>query len=160
MAARLRVLAIAAATGRIGMVFLIGGELMDWRLSRNASRSPALAASQTAAWIEELRPDVCITERDAEDLNQGPTLAAADSPRSKVTSADAPLSDISVLRRQPHDNKYEEAENLAERFPELKAWVPRKRRIWESEPRQILLFEALALALTVLDDPDEGSSIS
>ena len=158
MAARLRVLAIAAATGRLGMVFLIGGELMDWRLSRKASRSPALAAAQTTAWIEELRPDVCIAERVPKTSTKGrhsrQLIAAIQS-----VSAEAPLSDITVLRRQTHDNKYEEAENLAERFPELKACVPRKRRIWESEPRQILLFEALALALTVLDEPDAGSSI-
>lgn len=49
---RLKVLAIAAATGRVGYVFLIGGKLRDWGLSRMASKSPARAAAQTQTFVK------------------------------------------------------------------------------------------------------------
>ena len=37
---------------------------------------------------------------------------------------------------------------VAERIPALRPWLPRKRKIWESEQHGIAIFEAAALALT------------
>ena len=63
MAAGLRVLSVAAATGRVGYTFLIGGRLCDWGLSRKASRSPEQAEGQVRHWIAYFRPDVVVTEK-------------------------------------------------------------------------------------------------
>jgi hypothetical protein len=147
---RLKVLAIAAATGRIGYVFLIGGKLRDWGLSRKASKSPALAAEQTKLWIEQLNPDVVVTEKVAATSTKGAKTRYLIEAIARVAS-NANLLDVCVTRIDEFKNKYDEAKHLGERFPEMSIWVPRPRRIWEPEPRNTILFEALALACVVVD---------
>jgi hypothetical protein len=147
---RLKVLAVAVATGRIGYVYLIGDRLKDWGLSRKASLSPALAAQQSEKWISEFEPDVLVTE------NVAATSSKSSRTRTLIESiqrvaANATLLDVSVPRVQLFKNKYEEAKHLGERFPEMSLWVPRMRRLWEPEPRTTVLFEALALALVVIE---------
>jgi ribosomal protein L17 len=146
---QLKILAIAAATGRIGYVFLIGGKLRDWGLSRKASKSPALAAAQTQTWINELQPDVVVTEKVSTTSTKGTKTRHLIEAIAKVATR-AKLLDVAVSRLHTHKNKYEEAKYLGERFPEINAWVPRMRRIWEPEPRNTILFEALALACVVV----------
>lgn len=62
-----------------------------------------------------------------------------------ATAAEYELLDIAV--EHPHDfpNKYAEAAVLIERYPEIAAWQP-NRRFFDNEPRNTVLFEALALA--------------
>jgi len=145
-----RVLSIAVATGRIGYVFLIGDRLKDWGLSRKASKSPALAASQTEQWIAELEPDVVVTEIVPKTSTKSfKTRALIDA--IQAVAARAKLLDVHVPRIQLHKNKYDEAEALGNRFPDLALWVPKPRRIWEPEPRTTVLFEALALAVILIE---------
>ena len=40
---------------------------------------------------------------------------------------------------------------MAEQFPEIAGWVPKKPRSWETEPGNTIYFEALGLAAVVLD---------
>jgi hypothetical protein len=40
---------------------------------------------------------------------------------------------------------------IAEMVPELLPWLPRKRRIWESEQHSMPIFEAAALVLTHIE---------
>ena len=63
------------------------------------------------------------------------------------------MLDVSVIREQAYANKYEEAEAIAGRYPELQTWLPKKRRFFENEPRSTVIFEAMALALIILRDP-------
>ena len=148
---RLKVLAIAAATGRIGYVFLIGGKLRDWGLSKKASKSPANAAEQTRLWIERLKPDVVVTEKVSATSTKGTKSKHLIEAIARVASQ-SKLLDVCVARASDFKNKYDEAKQLGERFPEISAWVPRLRRIWEPEPRNTILFEALALACIVIEN--------
>jgi hypothetical protein len=144
-----RVLAVAAATGRIGIVFLIGNRLMDWQISGKAAKSPDLAARYAATLIQSHRPDVFITEKIDVARNKGDHAKALIASMAAV-AAEHELLDIAVER--PHDfpNKYAEAAKLIERYPEIAAWQPR-RRFFDNEPRNTVLFEALALAQAALD---------
>ena len=157
MAARLRVLAIAVATGRIGCVLLIGGELRDWRLSRTAARSAKVARAQAEKWIDVLRPDVVVTEavpkRSSKSTKTRQLIDAI-----AAVAGEKELLDVKVVRTSLFENKYEEAKALGQRFPEIAAWVPKKRRIWEPEPRNTIYFEALALAMQVMSRPDGAPS--
>lgn len=152
MEAPLRMLAVAAATGRIGYVFLVGGTLRLFELSVSASRSPHHAVQKMQEWIEYLEPDVIITEKitqrsrksdDSHHLIEAITAIADD----------APVNNAEVVRVQHFKNKYEEARAFAERFPQIKPWVPKMPPIWLPEPRNTIYFEALSLALEVID-PD------
>ena len=146
---RLKVLVFAAATGRIGHVYLLGERLLDWGLSRRASRSPRDATEYATKVIEHLNPDVVVTEELAKSSTKGwKTRQLLDA--IGAVALNTRLLDIRVKRPHNFPNKYEEAAYLATRFPEIAAWVPRKRRLWESEPRVTVLFEALALGLTVI----------
>jgi hypothetical protein len=60
------------------------------------------------------------------------------------------LLDVAVARECCYANKYVEADALAERYPDIAAWKPKKRRFFDNEPRNTVLFEALALADEVL----------
>ena len=149
---RLKVLAIAAATGRIGYVFLIGGKLRDWGLSKKAATSAAATKAQTKKWIASLSPDVVVTEdvpNSSTKSKKTRSLIAA----IKRVAENTDLLDISVRHIQSFKNKYAEAAAFGERFPAIRAWVPKQPRIWETEPRHTTIFEALALALVVIDQP-------
>lgn len=148
--ATLRVLAVAVATGRIGYVFLKGGELCDWALSRKASRSPEAAAKQTKLWIDELKPDVVVTEALPKRSRKGARTKAIIEAITRVAER-ADVLDIAISAVRICRNKYDDAKRLAERFPEIAAWVPPKPKLWESEPRYTIYFEALGMAAVVLD---------
>lgn len=150
--ARLKVLAIAVGTGRLGYVFLHDGELVEWRMSKKANKSPEQARSYTKSLIERFKPDVVITEKVAKRSRKGEHAKRIIAAITRVAEK-AKLLDIVTPRIQQYQNKYAEARAYAERFPVLKPQVPREPRIWQSEPRSTIYFEALALALVVIDKP-------
>lgn len=61
------------------------------------------------------------------------------------------LLDVSVPRDHRFRNKYAEADALVQQFPELAPWKPTKRRFYDNEPRNTVLFEALALAQALIE---------
>jgi hypothetical protein len=143
----LRVLSFAAATGRIGHVLVWGEKLLDWGLSRKASLTPALAAQHAEKLIRILRPDVVVTEDVPKTSSKSSKTRAIIEAVARVAER-ARLLDVRT-RPQLFPNKYAEADHLAEQFPELKPWKPKRRMLWDSEPRTTVLFEALALAVAL-----------
>ncbi|MCU7838886.1 MAG: hypothetical protein KZQ94_05855 [Candidatus Thiodiazotropha sp. (ex Troendleina suluensis)] len=144
----LSVLAIAAASQRVGYVYLIKGDLKDWRVSEKAAKSPGDAAYEMQKWINELTPEVVVTEKIENAIKKGEMTKAVIAAMARVAEQNYVL-DVSVQRTQKHQSKYEEAMELAERYPDIAAWLPKKRRFFDSEPRNTVLFEALALAEAV-----------
>lgn len=150
--AALRMLAVAAASGRIAYVYLIGNRLMDWRISDKASDSEAEAAKSAARWIETLQPDVVVTEDTLGAKKKGRRTKEIIAAVAAV-AASAELLDVSVVREQLFPNKYAEAKALAETYPDLKPWLPYRRLLLDNEHRNTVLFEALALALVIVRGP-------
>jgi hypothetical protein len=149
MAVRPRVLAIAAASGRVGHVLLEDRRVAALGLSRKASQSASIAASCAANWIEQLRPDIVITERVRQRSKKGHRTRDVIAAMTDVADIADVLS-IAVVRTQTHDNKYQEAAALAQEFPEIAHLVPKARRPWDPEPKTTVYFEALSLALSVI----------
>lgn len=150
-------LAVAAASGRVGYVFLVNGTLYSWQLSRKAAQGPEDAARLTKSWIDRLHPTVVVTEKITKRCRKGKTVQALIEAIARVAEHE-PLFDVSVPRQCRYANKYVEAEALVDRFPELRPRLPKPRKLWDSEPRNTTIFEALALALEVVDrEPDTGS---
>jgi hypothetical protein len=147
---RFRVLAIAVATGRIGYVLMIGDKLLDWGLSRKASKSPKHAEAQAKIWIDQFEPDVVITEKVPKTSTKSNKTRSLIEAIANVAQR-AALLDVQVSKIKYFKNKYEEAAHFGDRFPDIALWVPRMRRLWEPEPRTTVLFEALALACVVID---------
>ena len=143
--AALRVLAFAAATGRVGSVFLIGDKLVDWNISNKAADSGVEAAAHAQALINDLMPDVVVTEEPETASHKGKHTLALIAAIAR-TAEHNHLIDVSVPREHRYPNKYVEADALVDQYPELAPWKPMKRRFYDNEPRNTVLFEALALA--------------
>lgn len=149
----LRVLAIAAASGRVGYVFLVGGQLIDWQMSRLAAKSTAKAVGVVQQWINDLRPDVLVTEKIYKAKKKGQHTKEIIAAIAAIAAHNY-LLDVSVQRPRDYANKYAEAAALAELYPDLKPWQPKQRRFFDNEPRETVLFEALALGLVVINKSD------
>jgi hypothetical protein len=143
-----KVLGIAVATGKIGYALLEGERLADWGLSREASRSPKRAAAKVRGWIELLKPEAVVTERlIKKSRKRGKTIALLAAIAKTARKASAVHATVPRVRL--HKNKYEEAAMLVKRYPELRSRLPEKPPIWLPEPPNMIIFEALTLALSV-----------
>ena len=150
--AALRVLAIAVAKGRAGYVYLVDGELQDWNISLKAVKSANNLAEWVQRLINELKPDVVVTEKITKDCRKGRKTKRLIKTAAELASHNYVL-DVSVERPRNHPCKYTEAEELTGQYPELRGWLPKKRRYFGNEPRNTILFEALALAEVILKGP-------
>ncbi|MEO7221675.1 MAG: hypothetical protein ABIY37_04315 [Devosia sp.] len=142
---RRRLLALAAASQKIGFVYLQGREVLDWGLARKASHSVDAAFDQAAAWIDFYKPSRVVTEAIDGGTRKGKhTISLIHA--FGAAARDRRVRLIAVPRRRQHLNKYVEAGALAAKHPPLGPWLPNARRSWESEPHKIIIFEALSLA--------------
>lgn len=151
--AALSILAIAVATGKAGYVYLQGDKLTDWGISVKATKTRSDLVGFVQGLINELKPDVVVTEDCTIDCRKGQRTKSLIQTIVELASHNAVL-DVSVPRPRRFPSKYEEAKALVERYPEVAGYLPaRKRRIFDFEPRGMVLFEALALAEQVIDGP-------
>lgn len=149
-----RVLGIAVASGRVGFVLMFRGRPCQWGLSRTAAQSVTDARRIAGQWIARFRPDVVVTEKTTVRCRKGKKTKEIIEEIAAI-AAEAELYDVAVPRPRPVPNKYAEAEALADRFPDLRPRLPDPRNLWDSEPRNITIFEALVLVLTVVDREPE-----
>ena len=147
---KLRVLAFAAARGRIGSVVLDGNLLIDWRISDKAADSPQAATAFAERMFAEFSPDVVVTEEVLLARHKGKRTVALIETLAEAAENHSLMS-ITLPRRQNYANKYVEADALTAQFPELAPWQPPPRRFYDNEPRNTVLFEALSLALQLVE---------
>jgi hypothetical protein len=149
--AAIRVLAFAAASGRVASIVLDSETLIDWRMSAKAADSPHEAAAYAAKLLADFAPEVVVTEDVYVAKHKGAATRAIITALADAAEREGVLT-VSLPREQRYPNKYAEAEALVARFPELIPWQPPKRIFYESEPRNTVLFKALALALQLADN--------
>jgi len=153
--AALSVLAIAVASGKVGYVYLSGGRLQDWGIALKATRSSGDLVGHVQELINELRPDVVVTEKRTTGCRKGQRTKDLIRSIAELASHNTVL-DVSVPRPRSYPSKYEEAEVLARVYPEVAGYLPKqRRRVFDFEPRSMVLFEALALADAVIKGPPE-----
>lgn len=141
----LRKLSVAVSTGRVAAVFIENGELIGWKLSRPAARTPKNAAAVVQSWVTGFAPDLMIVENPQTAFRKGKHTKAILSAIAAVFEAAKGL-DIQLSRLQVYQDKYDEARTLAKRYPQIAPLLPPKPPIWRSEPRNMGYYEALALA--------------
>lgn len=156
MTAKIRhVLAVAANASKVGYVFLIDGVPYDWDISLQANASAEAAYRYTTEWIAYYQPELLVTERIRTNSLKG------DRSRDLINAIWKAAQDVDIRwacvdRVQVFPNKYIEAAVLAERFPELLAWLPKTRTLWDEEPRRMIIFEALSLGLSATAKNEES----
>lgn len=151
----LNVISLSVRSGAVAYVYLDQGQLRDWAISTtvSGSRSDLVAFVQTL--INELQPDVVVSEKCDHRCRKGPKTRELIASIAALASHNYVL-DVSVPRPAVSTNKHDEAKDMVSRHPELIGYVPkRKPRIYESEPRNLLIFEAVALAEAVTHGPPE-----
>lgn len=150
-----KVLAVAVASGRAGYVYLQDNKLVDWGITVKATNSAAELSEFVQSIINQLRPDVVVAEKCDENCRKGAKTKRFIKAITDLTSHNYVL-DVSVPRPRLYQSKYEEAFALAGKYPEIAGYLPKqKRRIFDFEPRGMVLFEALALAEQVILGPPE-----
>lgn len=151
--AALSVLAIAVASGKVGYVFLSGGKLQDWATTTKASRSSSDIVGFVQELIRDLKPDVVVTEKRTTGCRKGQRTKILIRSIAELASHN-PVLDVSVPKPRGFPTKYDEAVFLAQQHPEIAGYLPKqRRRIFDFEPRNMVLFEALALADAVIKGP-------
>lgn len=151
----LRVLSIAVASGRAGYVCLQGSQLLDWGITVKAVKTGTELVGFVQELINTLKPDVVVTEVTDDRSRKGSRAKELIKAIAGIASHNEVL-DVSVERPRTFPSKYEEAEDIAERYPDVRGYLPtRKRRIFDFEPRGMVIFEAIALAEAVINGPPE-----
>lgn len=145
-------IAVAAASGRIGYICFHEGRPTVWLVSRAASKSPEKAAEYTQRWINEHEPHFFITECLKATRKGGRTVALTEA--MQRIAAHNYLHDVTVKPSRVRFNKYDEGKRLAKKFPELAKRLPTVRHFYDSEPKNTVLIDALLLAEAVFDGPD------
>ncbi|MEL7257709.1 MAG: hypothetical protein AAFN80_07675 [Pseudomonadota bacterium] len=154
--AALRVLSVAVASGRVGYVFLDGSQLLDWAVTTRVSRKPGDLVAFVQELINTLKPDVVVTEKCDAQCKKGKRAKRLIASIAELASHNYVL-DVSVPRPRIFPSKYEEAHSMVKRHPELIGYLPaRKRRFFEFEPRNMIVFEALVLAEAVITGPPDA----
>jgi hypothetical protein len=153
--AGLKVLAVAVATGRAGFVYIEGMEVRDWGMSMKAVQSTKQLVAFLQEQIDEFTPDVVVTEKCEAGCRKGKRTKSLINAAAEIASHNEVL-DVSVDRPRRFPSKYDEATDLVTRHPSLAGYLPkRKRRIFDFEPRGMVLFEALAMAERVIHGPPD-----
>lgn len=138
-----RALALAARYGRIGYVFVKNGQPKDWGLSCKGYRTSRAAAGMTGELIAKFDPDVVIIEDPTTIRRKGRNTRARLRSMLRVAERSSALV-ARTERAQHYKNAYLEAKVLAETYPQMAERLP-VRRFFDTEPRSLVLFEALAL---------------
>lgn len=141
---RKRILGVAVASRKIACVLLIDGQLKDWQHSRAGGVSVSRGRSFLRVAIARYAPDLVVMEEP-----HGPTRKTGRSFQILLAMmqelGDNAVPHRLVSRVQTHANKYDEAAVLAKQYPEIAPWLPKPPRLWETEPTEMIYFEALAL---------------
>lgn len=135
---------MAAASGRVGHVLLKAGKVADLGMSRKASSGAAAARAYAAQRIENLRPDVIVTEKVPNRSRKGPKTRGIIAAIASVADV-ADVVSVEVARGHAHENRFEEAQDLCRRYPAMRPYLPKVRKAWEAEPKTLIYFEALSL---------------
>jgi len=152
-----RVFALDPYSRGFGFVVFEGPEhLIDWGLKEARREEATRCLQHVEQLIETYHPDVFVIEATQDPqcrrclrvralLREMSQLAAEKKLKTRSFSrqaVQATFSEVSAI------TKYEMANRIVERLPELTPWRPPFRKPWMSENSRVSIFDAAALALT------------
>ena len=156
----LKMLAVAAANRRVGYAYFENADLVYWTISNKAGGKPMDAVAVTQDLITRFAPDVLVSQKVTPSLTKSKNTKKVIAAIARTGKHNG-LIGIAVERPRKHKNKYVEAKALAEIFPQVADYLPQPRQLHHSkEPRNTVLFEAIALAVTLFEDADQNLQIA
>jgi hypothetical protein len=112
------------------------GELMSWY------RPHLLIIENTQATSSRRVRRIRNLHHELIDLAITHKIAVRQFARSEIKAAFA---------SRAASTRYEIAQAISRELPDLEPWLPRPKKIWESEDRKLSIFDAASLALTFYD---------
>jgi hypothetical protein len=150
-----RVLAVDPLSRGVGFAVLEGNDnLIDWGIKTTGQADNAKSARVIDKLIDRFRPDVLVLEdwdsAGSRRCGRVETLldriAAKEGKRVLVRLVTQ--RDIRAIGSLPlTSTKQGRASFLAERFPELQAYLPPVRKTWMPEDDRMAIFDALSFAV-------------
>jgi hypothetical protein len=152
-----RIVALVLRASRVGYAVFAGPkQLLDWGIHatpRERKKWESHEAKRIALLFTTFLPCVIVVKNTSQ--KSGSRHSRSRSIR-KLIMREAVLRGKPVvilkeddvrraLRLLPASTKYDRAVLMASTFPELQWRLPRRRKPWESEPRSMLIFDAIAL---------------
>jgi hypothetical protein len=144
-----KIMGLAVAAGKAGFVILRDGKLLDWKVSKKATKSPEKMQRILQGWLDVHQPDCVISEAiNPYSRKSDRTLSIMQASENVIITNDC--QHIAIPRERNYPNKYDEIAALSELYPQIAPWAPNPRKCFEPEPFNTILFEALALTHQVL----------
>lgn len=157
-----RVLAVDPGSRSLGYAVFEGPDLLvDWGIKNARRDKKRLNLAIVMALVSRFKPDVLV----AEDCGH---RSSRRSRRIRQLMKDMFLMvrkagvkrcavSLAAVRRHfaTHDakGKHAIAQAIAERFPGLASYLPRRRKAWQTQDPSMDIFDAVALALTFYGSP-------
>jgi hypothetical protein len=149
-----RLLALEIRPRKAGFAVLDGSTLLDWGVTTYGPKIPAMR--RITSLLDLHAPSIIVTRRRPRSkygLNVAKIVQSIKrgvQRRSiRVESLDADRI-RAFFKQRGCAGKHKTAALLAEWFPELAWRLPPKRKPWQSEPHNALLFDAAAIAAVFL----------
>ncbi len=150
-----RVLAIDPFSRGVGFAVLEGADtLVDWGLRTTSTADNGKAARVIEKLIDRFRPDVLALEDW--DATGARRCERVETLLDRIVSAEKERVGVRLISANQLRSmgslpkvgtKYGRASLIAERFPELHAFLPPVRKPWMSEDDRMAIFDAVSLAL-------------
>jgi len=159
----MRILAIDPFSRGVGFVVLEGHDrLIDWGLKATIRPHNAKASAVIGRLLNRFKPDILTLEdweasgsRRCQRVQQLLDKIARDGSVRMCVRLVRPSQLRAIGPAAQTNTKYGRASLLAERFPELKAFLPRLRKPWMSEDARMAIFDALAFACAAMQPPHQ-----
>jgi Holliday junction resolvasome RuvABC endonuclease subunit len=151
-----RVLALDPASRGVGFAVLEGPtRLIDWGVKETRGKPPHTVLSQLDALLNRYQPEALVIEDcRARGSRRCPRVrrllqeAAARAVRRHIRPRRVSRASVQqAFAPSGARTKYEIAQAIAIRFPELRPRVPPPRKPWMSEDARMSIFDAIAFAL-------------
>jgi|SRR5579872_841111 len=149
-----RLLALEIRPKKAGFAVFEGSTLLDWGVTRYGADTPA--SRRIGSLLDRHRPDVVVTrwrprlKHSRTGASVVESIKRGAQRRSILVRILDALQIRTFFKQRGCRSKHTTAVLLAEWFPELAWRVPPKRKAWESEPHNALLFDAVGTAVAIL----------
>jgi Holliday junction resolvasome RuvABC endonuclease subunit len=146
----LRILALDPASRGLGYVVIEGPDvLIEWGFRNARGNKDVQRIVFVGALLARYKPDVLVLEEYVGRQRSARIQHLANAFAKLALDRGTQVHRIprkAVRSAMLSKSKYDIADKLAARFPELKRYCPPHRKLWKAEDSRINIFDALALA--------------
>ena len=155
-------LALEIRAKKAGFALFQRSALLDWGMTCSGKATPAIR--RIGSLLDLHSPTMIVIRRPRLKHSQA-GASNVEKIKRGAKRRSIPVQSLDAYRihaffkQRGCSNKHQIGLFLAERFPELASRVPPKRKLWQSEPHNALLFDAVATAVTFLTEESRPGNV-